>query len=290
MDVRFLDFDFQRGAFSFSVGGQTESRAEGCLYSGVRVITSVELEARPSDVPGNRIRLRYLRAFDDGGAADEETYPVHWRTVPGIAAGYPDDNTREARIRPAEGRWLECTGEYCWIKAGFPFKARNGEITFCLKTPDVSKESCLELHEENGAMADSTWPIKIGINKGSFFSGFASIMDSRVLGRPFWKSQQALFDDIVPEPDTVYEVRIRWREDGTYRWWVNGKPMTFSGRAKTGHRFSFPGLELPGRDIPFTNERVYPLYGGIDSLALHYGEVTHAFHTVFYGDFVVRSL
>ena len=288
MCLQFKDFDLSGGSFSFEAGGQGAHLVEGCLKSEVRDIAGIEFSASRADVPGNRIRLRYLRTADSKGAADDETFPIHWRAVPSITTGYPDDNTRGAAIRPVEGRWLECTGRYCWVKARLPMKLLRGEIVFCFRTPDISKESCLELHEHNGAMADSTWPIKIGINKGRFFSGFASQVNSTILNRPFWKSQQAIYNELSPQPDEVYEVRIKWSDRGTYRWWVNGTPMRFSGKAKTGRRFDFPELEVPGYDIPFTNSRVYPPFGGVDTLALHYGTVTHAHHTVCYGNFTVR--
>ena len=286
----FREFDFANRSFTFELDGQDAFDAVGCIGPEIRDISAVELVSRGSATSVNRIRLRYLEVTDSEGKTEKESYPIYWWQVPAIPRGYPDDNTREARIRPVEGRWLECSGEYCWIKARLPAKLANGELVYHFKTPDISKESCLELHEENGAMADSTWPIKMGINHGRFFSGFASAIQSTVLSRPFFKSQQALFDDVIPEPNTDYEVRVRWSDKGTYRWWVNDTPMLFSGIARSGHKYDFPGITVPGQDIPFTNAFVFPPFEGIDTLGLHYGAVTHAYHTVCYGEFQVSSL
>ncbi|MBM3449564.1 MAG: hypothetical protein FJX78_00970 [Armatimonadetes bacterium] len=271
------------GALTFTLDDQPALRVPGCLLAPNEGVTAVALIAEPSPEPGSRIRLRAFEEKPAGAPAVRETFPLHWQPIPAIPRGYPDDNTHAATTRPADYRWLACTGDYCWVKARLPGKLTTGEITFEMRTPDVENETCLELHEDDATVTQGTWPIKVGILQGKFFAGFASIVDSAVAGGGFWQSQQAWYPDLVPRPDTVYHVRMAWTADGRYRWWVNDTPMRFSGVAKTGEAFSFPDLEIPGFAIPFTNAAVRPAFGGIDTIALHYGYVTPSPHRADYG-------
>ena len=286
---RFGDFGFEGGTFSFSFDGSDKKQIPATLKSD---IARLELVAFPCQDAGNRIRLKQFVQTDGKRLLEVETFPIYWEPVEAIPPGYPDDNTRAAATRPYGYHWLECSGEYCWVRGHLPHKldGTEYELTFDLQTPDVDKETCVELHQDDGTMAQSMLPVKVGIIGGKFFSGFASRVTSSVLGKDFWKSQQALYPQIAPEPDKTYNIRIRWNNAGYYSWWVNDTPMRFSGIAKTGVPFSFPGYELPGFRIPFLNELVRRPFSGFDTIALHYGLVSPSSHVAYYGNFRVAPV
>lgn len=285
----FGDFDFKGRTFSFSFDSSAKRQIPATLSGD---IARLELVAFPSQDAGNRIRLKQFAQIDGKRLLDSETFPIFWEPVGAIPPGYPDDNTRAAVTRPCSYHWLECSGEYCWVRGHLRHKLTGPEyeLTFDLQTPDVDKETCVELHQDDGTMAQSMLPVKVGIIRGKFFSGFASRVTSSMLGRDFWKSQQALYPQITPEPNKTYSIRIRWNNAGYYRWWVNDMPMEFSGVAKNGVPFNFPGYEIPGFRIPFLNELIKEEFSGFDTIALHYGLVSPSSHTAYYGNFRIASV
>lgn len=288
---RFTNWDFDAHSLSLDLDGEQPRAVPGGLASTARDIVRFEVIAEPSEGPGNCVRVRAYRLWRGAQLVEEETYPIFWEPAAAVARGYASDNTREAVTRLKDYRWLECVGEYCWVKARLPFKAAAGELEYSFSTPDVSLESCLELHEQNGTLTEDMWPIKVGIIEGKFFAGFAVELVSKVTGRTCWQSQQAWYPEVMPEPERIYRVKIAWEPTGRYRWWLDGQPMTFRGVAKTGKSFEFAGFEIPGHEIPFTNAAAHPPYTGIDTIALHYGLVSDPVpHRVCYGDFKIRSV
>lgn len=286
--IRFGNFSFEASRFSFSFDG----RCCGEYPVGqANDIARLEMVAFPSQEPGNRLRLKAFRHTDGDQVREHETFPIYWEPIDAVPAGYPDDNTLVAVTRPYGYHWLQCSGRYCWVKGHLPnaLDAAEHELTFDLRTTDVGKETCVELHQEDGTMAQSMLPVKVGIIQGAFFSGFASRVTSSLLGREFWKSQQALYPQVIPQPNTTYAIRIRWSHEGYYRWWVNDTPMEFSGVAKTGMAFDFPGYETPGYKIPFLNELITKPFTGFDTIALHYGLVSPAEHVAYYGNFRITD-
>lgn len=284
----FGGFDFSSYRLSFSLDNGPIQQMQ---IAPVSDIARVDLVAFPSREAGNRIRLKKLMQFADDQCIDAETFPIDWEPIGKIQSGYPDDNTLAASTRPRDFHWLECSGEYCWVRGHLPCRLDGDqyELSFDLRAADIEKESCVELHQDDGTMAQSMIPIKVGIIRGQFFSGFASRVKSSLLGEVFWKSQQTLYPQITPVAGTTYHIRIRWNRRGYYQWWVNDIAMRFSGMAKTGDSFQFPGFELPGFRIPFWNELITKPFSGVDIIALHYGLVSPSPHVAFYGNFRIES-
>lgn len=288
----FQQFDFENGVITFNFDDKTKKIFEA-MNGAVAKIDKVEIVIYPTEVMGKYLRVKRFAHYREDCLLEEENFPVYWEPIGGVSEGFPDDNTHSAANYPSDYKWLKCSGRYCWIKGHLPQRitAKTWELCFDIKTTDVEKETCMEMHADNGTMADAMLPVKVGILHKKFFSGFASIVYSEKLKKYFWKGQHATFSEIEPQADTVYSIRIVCSADGYYSWWVNDIPMQFSGVAKTGTVSSFPGLKTPGYKIPYYNEKIKGEFPGFSTIALHYGTLTEPGDLVsYFGNFTLKEV
>ena len=265
--IRLSGFDFQKQALEFTFDEEPTVQIANGMLCVTRNIACVELSSDPSDPPGARIKLKSFRRLAGTRVEEEDGFPVHWEPVPPLAYAYPGDKVHEAVTRPVEGSWLECEGRFCRVRARLPGKIKEGELTFRMSANNIYRESCVELYESNGTVGEGMWPIKTGIIRETFFHGYAARQYSAVAKREAWRSRQMKLKSPLPEADQIYEFRMRWKENGSYRLWIDHHPVAF------GVPFGVPfGVEMdsPSFDIPFTDPVVPQPFGGIDAVGLHY--------------------
>ncbi len=191
---------------------------------------------------------------------EEEVFPIHWKPWSKVAPGYPHDRMEATRTRPVDNRWLEITSPYGWTTGELPQSLSSGELECEFKTEDVRKEFVIETHQLDGidSVAESNWPVKVGIIFGRFFCEYAFTVYSDVTKRLHAAGDQAYCDEPVPISDKIYHLKIRWEASGRYRWWLDGVPMKFTALS----RYTGEYQEIPG----FEDSRL------LDSLSLRYHE------------------
>ena len=295
----FQNFEFAAGTFGFCFDDDEPLIISGGLIGNGNEISKLELRAfcvhpySSGSHPALRIRLGHYREYREGGLSEEETFPIHWKPCGKVEPGYPHDRMEATRIRPVENRWLEITSQFGWITGKMPQMPSGGEVECEFKTEDVGKEFVIEMHQLDGidSVAESNWPVKVGIIFGKFFCEYAYTVYSEVTKKHHPAGGQALCDEPIPVPGKVYNARVLWEPSGRYRWWIDGIPMQFEAVSRyTGEHHQIPGFESGGFWIPFLSDLSRPHYRGMDAVGLHYGVAGREPHVSSVGRIRVRTL
>jgi len=251
---RFGNFDFAKRNLDLTVtvpNLEEKVTMENCLLTRASDISKLELQTGVAE-PGTRIRLRDYRQYKNGNIIDHEEFPYHWQPVPAPPDGYPHDNICETRLRPVGNRWLETSTFYGWVQVRMPLLP-EGELDYEIMTPDVEKESCLQLEEYRGSQL-FTCPIGVLIMNGKFGCTIPSgKRHSRVVNRDFEGIDLFYFDEPIPRPRQVYSIKIAWYKSCHFRVWIDGTPMKIND----------------SYDIPMTKRAED--FRGIDTVNLHPG-------------------
>lgn len=288
----FKEIDFARKSLVLGFDDQTKTLMSVLQGEG-REVAFLGLALVGEEGAGHIAWIHHIAQGDENGLVDRETFPVYWEAQGNVGKGFPDDSSSGATTSMADYRWLKCMGKYSWVIGHLsePIRATHWELSFDLKLTDVVKETCLEMHSFNGTMAQAMIPIKIGAIQGRFFCGFASDIFSELLGKTFWKTQQAWVDEIMPETGRIYHIRIECFGNGYYSWWINDIPVKFSGIAKSGYKLDSGKYILPSYRIPYCNQYVKGDLQDFTDIGLHFGAFTAEEPFVcYYGNFNLRSL
>lgn len=294
-DVHCLSFstiDFERRSLTFT-WNHTAQTLENAVDPETEEISYLEILMDGNRNTGHIVWIESFTLEQNSAVIEHERFPIFWEPQPDRKPGYPDDSSTEASTCLRGCRWLECSGKYSWVIGHLPDSIawELFELTFSFMARSVHQETCLEMHSRNGTMAQAMIPVKVGILQGKFFFGFASEVWSSILKAFFWKTQQAWVEEIEPEANKEYHVRIVCGRDGYYSLWINDIPIKFTGVSKTGFRLDPKKHTIPGYRIPYINEYIEDSTVQLTDIALHFGTLEKEVETVsMYGDIFISPL